>query len=336
MDELLRKVETLYGIQIHSAEPIRDIYKLTTDHGYLCLKSVDYRSSKLLFIYHAMEHLLKNGFDLIPAFVHNLAGDPYFTYEGQHYFVSEWMNGRECNFKNLVDLELAMMSLAKLHKASIGFKPSKKIKVKSRLSDWPTRYQKRIDDLKKFKEIAEQKKSPTKFDTYYLKHADSKINDAVLALQFLDCSEYKRLVKQAKQDGSFCHNDFVYHNILIDDSQPVASVVDFDYCRHDLRMYDLARLIRRVIKGKKNQKDILDVILTSYNSEFPLLTEEYPILAAFLQFPQRFWRMADRYYNSKRDWSEKKFYSRLKRSVRQQRNKKLLVKEILSYEQDLH
>lgn len=336
MDELLKKVETLYGVQIYSAEPIRDIHKLTTDQGYLCLKSVDYRSNKLLFIYHAMEHLLENGFDLIPAFVHDTTGNPYFTYGGKHYFVSEWMNGRECDFKNLVDLELAMISLAKLHKASNGFKPPKKIKVKSRLSDWPARYQKRIDQLKEFKKAAEQKKNPTKFDTYYLKHADSKIHDAVLALQLLDCSDYQRLVKQAKQSGNFCHNDYVYHNILIDDSEPVACIVDFDYCRHDLRMYDLARLIRRVIKGKKYQKETLDVILTSYNSEFPLLPEEYPILAAFLQFPQRFWRMADRYYNNKREWSEKKFYSRLKRSVRQQRNKKSLVKEILRYDQDLH
>ncbi|AZR74900.1 hypothetical protein BBF96_10475 [Anoxybacter fermentans] len=331
---MLQKIEKIYGIHIFSIQPIRDIYRLKTDQGKLCLKEIDYKLKKFLFIYYAMEHLINRGFHQLPAFVHTLTGDPYFSYNDRIFFISEWIDGRESDFKNPADLDLALITLAKMHRASIGFRPPSHVKVKSRLGIWPKRFHKRISDLKKFKEIALQKVEPSTFDKYYLKHVDKIIQEGEKALQLLEKSAYNELVKQAKKDGSFCHNDFVYHNVLIDDSIPAAYIIDFDYCRFDLRIYDIARLIRRIIKDKEFKEDLLDIILYSYNSEYPLLKEEYPVLAAFLQFPQRFWRIADRYYHQKCDWSDEKFHSHLKRAVRRYRYQRSLVKEILRYEKN--
>lgn len=332
MDEQLRqKVEALYGLKITSSRQIRDIHQIITDQGPLCLKGVTYKPEKLLYIYHAMEHLLKNGFELIPAFIHTLTGDAYFEYNDQLYFVTEWINGRECDFKDLVDLELAVVALAKMHRASLGFKPPSAIKQKSRQGKWLKRFHSRMKELQEFKAIAEQKTEPTKFDQYYLKHVDSKLLDCVKAIKLLELANYEELAKRSKKAAGFCHNDFVYHNVMVNDAEPQAYIIDFDYARHDMRTYDLARMMRRVIKEKDYQADLIDIILSAYNSEYPLETVEYVILAAFLQFPQRFWRMADRYYNRKRDWSEKRFYERLKRSVRRQQHQKKLVKEILTY-----
>ncbi|MCK4260675.1 MAG: CotS family spore coat protein [Halanaerobiales bacterium] len=332
--DLLQKIETLYGIRIFSTKKVRDIFHLITDQGDLCLKSVDYNLKKFRFIYHAIDHLNKNGFQQIPAFIHTLTGDSYFSYNDLTYFISEWMDGREADFKNLADLEISLIALGKLHRTSKGFQPPSHIKIKSRLGKWPERFKDRVDDLHKFKEIASQKTEPTSFDEYFLKHVDEKISEGEMALQILEESNYDKIMKNAKKEGSLCHNDFVYHNVLIDDSIPTAYIVDFDYCRHDIRIYDLARLIRRVIKEKKNHKDLLDVILSAYNSEFPLINDEYPILAAFIQFPQRFWRLSNRYYNQKRNLSDKRFSSQLKDAFRREKRLKSLVKEILHYEKN--
>lgn len=331
-DGLIKKIEKLYGLKIYSQQQNRDVYQLETNQGNLCFKEIEYSLKKFLFIYNAMEHLLKNGFNQLPAFIHTLTGDPYITYQDKYYFLSEWLDGRESDFDNLADLEMGLIALAKLHRASKGFKPPSNVKVKSRLGVWPKRFKKRLKALKEFRDIALNREEQTRFDRYYLKHADTIIEEGEKSLKILESSAYDKLNKQAKKDRTFCHNDFVYHNVLIDDSIPKAYIIDYDYCRYDIRVYDLARLIRRLIKEKKYKEDILDIVLTAYNSEYPLLKEEYPILAAFLQFPQRCWRMCDRYYNNKRDWGEKKFRSRLKRAVRRYRYKRSLVKEIISYE----
>lgn len=332
MDEqLLQRIQSLYGIKIFSTRPVRDIYRLETDQGYLCCKGVDYKIEKFLYIYYATEHLLKNGFDLVPAYIHTLTGDPYFTYNNQIYFLTEWIRGREANLSNLVDLELAMITLAKMHKAALGFKPSKSIRLKSRQGKWVKRYRKRMEDLQAYKAMVELKLEKTTFDRYFLKHVDSRIKECEEAARLLEEANYEEQAKLSKKAGGFCHNDYVYHNVMINDAEPQAYIIDFDYCRHDIRVYDLARAIRRIVKDKEHGDDILDVVLTAYNSVYPLEKEEYRILAAFLQFPQRFWRIADRYYNGKRDWSARKFHKRLKSCIRRQRYQKKLVKEILNH-----
>lgn len=337
VQELLEKIEDLYGVKIFATKQIRGVYCLHTNEGDLCLKKIEYNLKKFLFIYHAMAHLLEQNFTQLPAFIYTQTGEPYFSFQEEHYFLSEWLSGRECDFKNLVDIEIALVTLARMHRFSKGFQPPDKIKARSRLEVWPERLKRRTANLHRFKEMAINKIQPTKVDKYFLKHIDSKLVDCQKAIKLIDTPIYRSLVNKIKDEGSFCHNDFVYHNVLINDQEahrknPEAYILDFDYCRYDLRVYDLARVIRRIIKEKKFQSDFLDVILSAYNSEYPLERDEYQILAGFLQFPQRFWRIADRYYNQKQAWSEKKFYLQIKNSVRRFRYRKRLIKEILSYE----
>lgn len=333
MDERLKQqVEHFYGVKILHTRNVRDITRLQTDRGDLCLKGVDYQPKKLLYIYHAIEYLLKQDFHQLPAFIHTRSGEPYFTYNERVFFVTEWIDGRESNLKDPVDLEMAMTALAKMHRASKGFHPPAEIRLKSRHGKWTDRFRGRTEELRRYRELASQKTVPTDFDRYFLKHVGSEIADCEKALFLLEEGGYPEMARQADCEGGFCHNDYVYHNVMINDREPGAYIIDFDYARHDLRVYDIARVIRRVIKQKDHQTDLLDIILTAYNSEYPLNPREYILLAAFLQFPQRFWRIADRYYNQKYAWPEKRYYRELKRSIKRQRHQKKLVKEILAYE----
>jgi len=42
------------------------------------------------------------------------------------------------------------------------------------------------------------------------------------------------------------------------------------------------------------------VIIDAYTSIEPISKEEFEILEIMLQFPQKFWRVVNRYYNSRR------------------------------------
>lgn len=334
--QMVEHVESLYGFKILSAEKTRAVWKIFTDQGDFCFKEVNYGPEKFAYVYHAMDHLVKNGFTRMPRVIHTLKGEHSFTYNERIYFVSEWVPGRESDLKNFVDLEMALVALAQMHKASRGLKLPKGLKIKTRCTNWPDRFRSRMADLEEFKQIALKKEKRSAVDQYFLKHVDENIEDCKRALKLLDCPEYYELAERSLAEGVFCHNDYAYHNVMIDDSEPAAYVIDFDYVRSDLRVYDLARMVKRVIKEKRGQKDLLDVVLSTYNSGYPLEKDEYRILAAFLQFPQRFWRISDRYYNRKRKWSDKKYYTRLKHGYRRQKHQKLLVKEILEYEESHH
>jgi len=57
------------------------------------------------------------------------------------------------------------------------------------------------------------------------------------------------------------------------------------------------------------------VIIDSYRSVENISSDEFLIMKYILQFPQKFWRVANKYYNSKRSWSEKSFVVRLQEVI---------------------
>ena len=121
------------------------------------------------------------------------------------------------------------------------------------------------------------------------------------------------LVETAKKSGAICHHDFTHYNVI--HYREKLYVINFEYCCRELKMYDLANLIRR--KMRKCGWDINEakLILDQYKTIEDLTREEMDIIAVLLMFPQKFWRTSNRYYNSKRSWAEKNFIIRIKEVI---------------------
>ncbi len=58
-----------------------------------------------------------------------------------------------------------------------------------------------------------------------------------------------------------------------------------------------------------------ELIIDSYNSVEPLSADEMAVMKIILKFPQKFWRVVNRYYNSRRSWSERSFVARLQEVI---------------------
>lgn len=59
----------------------------------------------------------------------------------------------------------------------------------------------------------------------------------------------------------------------------------------------------------------VEVILDKYCSVEPITREELEVMKLILQFPQKFWRVANKFYNSRRSWSERSFMGKLQEVV---------------------
>ena len=64
---------------------------------------------------------------------------------------------------------------------------------------------------------------------------------------------------------------------------------------------------------KRNRWDIVfaKAIIDAYNEVSQLKECEYNVLYAYLQFPQRYWRLANRYYYNEVNWGQNTFDSKL-------------------------
>ena len=305
------EIERQFNIKIEVIKANKGIYYLKTNKGERCLKKINYGPQKLLFVYGAKEYLINNGFDKVDRYYLNVDGEPYALVNEDIYTLSEWLKGRECDFHNIEEVKLAAKTLASFHEASKGYDPPENSKLKSDLGRWPHLMEKRIKSLDKMKDMIRKKGNKKDFDLLYLKSMEFYKEMAKKALQTLNNSSYYELCAEAEKEKGLWHHDYTYHNIILDDNNNV-NVIDFDYCKREVRTFDISNFMIKVLKRVDWDIDFAKDILEAYQSVSKLNKEEYKVLYAYLQFPQRYWRLANRYYYNEVNWGQNTFAGKLK------------------------
>ena len=86
--------------------------------------------------------------------------------------------------------------------------------------------------------VRKKKNKKSDFDLTYINNYHMFEELGKRALEILNDSEYEALCAKAEEEKGFCHHDYTYHNIVVNDNMSV-SVVDFDYCKREIRVYDI-------------------------------------------------------------------------------------------------
>jgi CotS family spore coat protein len=324
------EIERQFEIKIESIKPYKGVYFLRTDKGARCLKKISYGVQKLLFVYGAKEHLLNNGYEAVDRYFLNIEGMPYALVNEDIYTLSEWIEGRECDFRNKEDLILASKELAKLHIASRGYEPPENSKLKTDLGRWPHLMEKRIKSLDKMRDMARKKGTKNQFDLNYVKTYEFYKTLGKRAMKILNESQYMNLCRITEEEKSFCHHDYTYHNIIIDKENSL-SIIDFDYCKREIKVYDISNFIIKVLKRVDWNLEYAKVIIDAYNSINPLTEEEYRVLFAFLVFPQRFWRLSNRYYYNEVNWPQNTFNKKIEELIGEQESYLRFIEEFKEF-----
>ena len=313
------EIERQFDIKIENIKANKGIYYVKSNKGERCLKKINYGPQKLLFVYGAKEHLISNGFSNIDRYYLNTENEPYAVVNEDIYTLSEWIEGRDCDFHNIEEVKLAAKALANMHEASKGYDPPENSKLKSDLGRWNSLMAKRIKSFDKMRDMLRKKNNKSSFDMFYLKSMEFYKTLGKKALKTLQESEYEEHCKIAENEKSFCHHDFTYHNIVVSDNNEF-NIIDFDYCKREVRTFDISNFMIKVLKRVDWNIDFAKAILDSYNEISPLIESEYKVLYAYLQFPQRYWRLANRYYYNEVNWGQNTFGSKIESIINEQKN----------------
>lgn len=188
-------------------------------------------------------------------------------------------------------------------------------------------FTKRLAELKKFRRMA--KKRCDKFDYAYLAVADYYCSLAEHVCEGMANSSYQSVTDYYRKTGCLCHRDFTAHNILMppggtadgtggntgsifEGSDPQGfAVLGFDNVCIEIPVYDLANFIRRRMRKSGWSPQDAELIVKEYDRVKPVSPEEIEILKLLLQFPQKLWRIVNKYYNSRKVWCEKSCLSKL-------------------------
>ncbi|MCL5045936.1 MAG: CotS family spore coat protein [Actinobacteria bacterium] len=327
MDEFaLKSIVEDFGLSASYCEQVRAVWLVETDAGLKCLKQVDYDRKRLRFIHAAQEHLARRGFTAGPRFLTSPVGLPFVEYGHDLYVLMDWFSGHECDFHDDGELGAASRLLAGIHGASRGFKPDRRMDPSINWGKLPRKFEEHSRDLLDFRKRVKEKPAMTSFDARFDFVVDHFHTQARRAAEALARSGYREITAAAREEGGFCHGDFHHRNVIIgDDGQ--AYVIDFDSCTGDIRARDVAEFLIRILNRSSWDPEVAKVILKNYHSRSPLSPQEYAVICARIQFPQKFWRICDRYYEDKRDWPEVRFVEKLNKSIRAFNPREAFVKE---------
>ncbi len=311
MHELERELQENYDIKINSISNFRDMFIANTDNGKRLIKITSLKPDRVSFIAEVKEHLYNNGFCNIDRTIYTNSGSPCITLNEQTVYISNYVEGRESNLDNQDECIKCARLLAKMHRASVGFNQSEGSNPRVELGRLPAGYRKRLDEIKKLKKNAV--KGKMKFDNLMSKHVDYFYELGERALCLLETSDYYDLVEDAEKSKNISHHDFNHHNIFVQNNE--MYLINFEYCCYDLKVYDLVNLLRR--KMRKCQWDIDEaaIIINEYSKIESLSESELDLMKIMLMFPQKFWRVINKYYNSRKGWSEQNYISRLEEVI---------------------
>jgi CotS family spore coat protein len=312
IEELKTLVKDNYSLCINGIEKIKNVYRIETDNEMYCLKIINYDFKHFLFIIGAIKHLQGKGFQNIPKIIATIDNKEYIVLEKKYAYLTPWLNARECNYDNPVEIKLCTSKLADLHKKSLDFKVTPVMKPRIGWLKWIETFKTRQQEILDFKRRINEKQCITEFDKNYLKIMEEELLRSSRSINNLCKSEYIDKMKEEIKHRGFCHHDYAHHNVLIEKSGGV-NIIDFDYCILDTHLHDLSSLlIRRMKNGKWSHENAL-FIMDEYDSTNSIYRSDIEIMAAFMEFPQEYWQTGIQYYWEKKDWGEEFFLKKLEK-----------------------
>ncbi len=300
----------IMGLDVQDIAPVRNVFRITTPKGMFSLKRVIYEKAEIDFIMSAVEHLKQKGFRNVMEYMPQEDGSLFYEYDREKYYLTKWVDGRELDYLNPIDLQAAAKLLAQLHIASQGFDISAAPASRNLLGTWPKNFKERILEMKEMKFKALLKRARESFDRIFLDFVDMCLEDGSRALKLLSDSPYEALVNKAEEERGFIHHDYAHHN-LIQSFDGKLYVLDFDYCAIDVRIHDLGSLIIRNMKKTGWDIDRALYIIEGYNEVSAVSNDELKVLVPFFLFPQDFWQISKQYYIEKKDWGDRDYLDKM-------------------------
>lgn len=329
MEERIEDVFALYDWGVNRAYRTRGAWILETTKGLRLLKSFDGKTKHLEFEHEVKEYLYENGFPLTDRFEKNkeqqlISQDT----TGKQYIVKEWISGEECNLKELRQVKEASENLALLHKKmrNTGLEEKRGYPEEKKL---PFIFQKHNRELKRVFSYVKEKKQKNEFEVYFLSCFQEFYVQATKALDILNASEYEKRMAQCIEEQHICHGSYNYHNILM--TKKGIFTTNFERAEIGLQVMDLYGFFRKVMEKNSWKLSYAKTILESYRKIMPLSEEEWKLFYILVLYPEKFWKVTNFYYNSKKSWISQRNIQKLVNIKEQMEQKNILLSEIRNF-----
>lgn len=243
--------------------------------------------------------------------------------DGTVYIVKEQLDGRECNYKSEDEILQAFRIMAKLH---MGMRHTGEIIKVLPFHYYAEEMEKHTIECKHARNYLRKLKIKSDFERALLKEYGyfmQKAEDILKQVKAEDKSVYENFVRT---NGFFCHGDYQYHNVVFMKND--IAVINLERFALDSGVRDFYLLFRKISEKTDWSVSLGEKMLDAYQSNRSFSPIELKQLYYRLSYPEKFWKIVNFYYNSKKSWIPDKNMEKLESLVNQERAKEKLLKTL--------
>lgn len=327
-DKTLNVLEQ-YGMEVSRTFKGRGTIICDTDQGMRVLKEYKGKTEKL----ELLDCLQKNisGSIKTDTIVRNKEGSLFTKdVDGAMYIVKQQVEGRECSYKSEEDIIGAFAVMAKLHLEFV-LKESEIVNEEPPVYFYADEMAKHTRECRRVKNYLKKQRNKTDFERALLQEYDYFFEKAGAVTELAQEQPRQDYEEYVRQNGLYCHGDYQYHNVLFPKNGGAnhnIGIVNFEYFAHDSGVSDFYLLFRKISEKSDWSITLGEKMLDAYQSQRSFAPCEWRALGLRLAYPEKFWKIINFYYNSRKSWMPNRNYEKLENLVRQEKNKQKLVEKL--------
>lgn len=182
-------------------------------------------------------------------------------------------------------------------------------------------------ELKKIKNFVTRVKRKNSFETLFLQVFSNYYQ------QGTQCVEMLSHVLQNGQDTSaecafqnhygICHGSYNQHNIILGEEE--EAIVHFEKFSRGNQLNDLYQFARKAMEKNHFDFELLKEIFEAYSEKIELEKEDYHYIYVLFSYPEKFWKIANSYYNTNKAFLSPKYLEKLETVIQQETEKHIML-----------
>lgn len=327
MDDKNEQVYMQYDLEICNVYKNKGVVYLETKDELYAIRAYNYTEKKMELENRIKEEIFNRGYTNLDICIRNRE-NAYVSQNkyGNKFVIKKWFRGCECDMFSKEEICIAIKNLAELHSKmrNIHIEENDASRIVRR--DCLREYDIYNNELKRVKRYIYNKKKKNRLELDIIKTIDYYYKQADNSLQRLRESKYSILFERAIEEGNICHGNYTYHSVLIDKDN--ATTINFDRMFYGLQVYDLYCFLRKTMEKTEWDIELGKEIINTYTEINRLSRDEIEILFIMLEYPDKYRKLLNSYFNGKKAWVSIRIMEKLNELVIMEPKRQKFIDEL--------
>lgn len=188
-------------------------------------------------------------------------------------------------------------------------------------------------EIKKIQRFMNKVKRKNAFENLFLQVFSDYYRQGTECVEMLDKILQSENEKTAhnifKNHYGICHGTYNQHNVII--GREEEAIVHFERFSKGNQLNDLYQFARKAMEKNHFDFELLEKIFQTYGQKIELSGEDYQYMYILFSYPEKFWKIANSYYNTNKAFLSPKYLEKLETVILQEKEKREMLSEYFTF-----